>query len=285
MTPKRILYRIMVRLLEQITMRRSFRSCRSNLLSVESLPASNRQCDLITVAFNHVKTIEQQIYFVRKYIQGDYNYVVTDNSTDKAASKEIEALCMQNGVSYVRLPKNYLTKTRGGSYSHGTALNWIYRHIIQKRQPRYFGFIDHDLFPIRPVDPVETLVRQPLYGYLKEREVWWYLWAGFCFFRFDFVRHRKIDFLPAKPGTIYLDTGGGNWYSIYSQLDKNLLSWASYRYELSSGYPESDWSDRTVEYLDDTWIHTIGASNWYGDTPDLLKQRENAVRKILENYL
>jgi hypothetical protein len=280
-----MLYRGMVRLLEYMTIRHSFQSCYSYRLSVERLPFSNRQCDLITVAFNNVKTIKQQIYFVRKYIQGSYDYIVADNSTNRAIGKEIETLCAANEVSYIRLPKNYLTKTRGGSYSHGTALNWIYRHIVQKRQPRHFGFIDHDLFPIRPVDPAEGLAHQPVYGYLKERESWWYLWAGFCFFRFDFVRNRKIDFLPARPENTYLDTGGGNWYSIYSQLEKSSLSWASYCYESSSGHVKGDWADRIAEYLDDAWIHTIGASNWYGDAPDLLKQRENAVRKIMESYL
>jgi hypothetical protein len=288
MNIRRMLYRGMIRLLEQLTVSRPFSSCHSARLSVAPLPESNRQCDLITVAFNNVETIERQIHFVRKYFmkEGEYNYIVADNSTNPAIQREIEALCSDT-IAYVRLPKNYLTQTRGGSYSHGTALNWLYRHVVRKRQPCYFGFVDHDLLPIRPADPVENLCRQPLYGLVKERGSWWYLWAGFCFFRFDFVKHRKVDFLPAKPKDIYLDTGGSNWYSIYSQVDRESLPWASYAYELVGGAEEREdnWADSMVEYIDGAWLHTMDASNWYGVAADKLQLKEDAVRAILKDYL
>ncbi|MDR1527869.1 MAG: hypothetical protein LBS46_09430 [Dysgonamonadaceae bacterium] len=77
MTPKRMLYRGVIRFFEQMMLRRSFRSCHSIHLSVEPLPDSNRQCDLITVAFNNVKTIEQQIHFVRKYMGGENTTILS----------------------------------------------------------------------------------------------------------------------------------------------------------------------------------------------------------------
>jgi hypothetical protein len=277
MTPQRILYRALIRLLEYLSMRRSFRSCHSSRLSIE--PLQQPACDLITVAFNHPETIERQIHFVHRYCLGAYHYLVADNSTDRAASRAIEALCDRHQVAYIRLPKNHLTATRGGSYSHGTALNWIYRRIVRPRHPHHFGFIDHDLFPIRPVDPSALLLHQPVYGYRKERDRWWYLWAGFCFFDFDFVDGKPIDFLPAKPGTVYLDTGGGNWYSLYAGLDHHPLTFATYRFE-----PEGERAARREEYLDETWMHTIDASNWEKHAPEIVAQREKEIRELLEKY-
>jgi hypothetical protein len=287
MTPQRIFYRTAIRALETLTHCRSFHSCRSSRLSIAPLPEANRQCDLITIAFNNVQTLQRQIHFIQKYIRGHYNYIVADNSTDKAASVAIETLCAQHKIAYIRLPKNYLTHTLSGSYSHGAALNWAYRRIIRKRQAHCFGFLDHDLFPIRPIDPTAALQRQPLYGWKIQRGNCWYLWAGFCFFRSSFVQNRKMDFLPAKPHNIYLDTGGGNWYAIYSQLNEITLTTAAYRYELIDKTENRDdhWADNMVEYFDETWLHTMDASNWYHVPTDRLDRKEKHIRKILEKYL
>jgi hypothetical protein len=278
----------MIRLLEQMTLIRPFRTCHSIHLSVEPLPNSNRQCDLITVAFNNMQTIEQQIYFVRKYMgEEKYNYIIADNSTDRTVRKAIESFCAENKISYIRLPKNYLTEIRRGSYSHGTALNWIYRHVVKKRQPCYFGFIDHDLFPIQPVSPIEKLARQPIYGAIEARNSYWYLWAGLCFFRFDFAKNKRIDFLPVKPKDIYLDTGGGNWYSIYSQIDKDSLEHVSWHHQLIEGTEtdEDSWMHSMIGYGDDCWLHTMGGSNYNQISEQQLARKKEVVRKILENYL
>jgi hypothetical protein len=268
-----------------MTLLQPLRLCPSYGLRVDALPSGNAQCDLLTVAFNNWETIERQISFVRKYLVGEYQYIVADNSTDRVISKRIAEICRMQEVPYIRLPRNYLTRAYGGSYSHGTALNWIYRHIILRRKPSCFGFIDHDLFPIRTLDPGEYLSCQPVYGYMKERGAYWYLWAGFCFFRFAYIRGRRMDFLPVKPSGVYLDTGGGNWYSLYSHLDKSALSKAAYHYEMANGDRQGPFSERIAEFFDDAWIHTIDASNWGGEAPDVLHKRRLALETILAGYL
>jgi glycosyltransferase involved in cell wall biosynthesis len=240
----------------------TFRNCRSINLSVEKLHPSNKQCDIVTIAFNNVNTIRRQIRLIRKYIRDEYDYIVADNSSDATVRHAIEDLCVKNGVSYISLPKNYLTTIIGGSYSHGVSLNWIYCHIIKKRQPRYFGFIDHDLFPVKAVSPVQKLANQPVYGHAGQQQNYWYLWAGLCFYQFDFVKDKKVDFLPAKPCGTYLDTGGGNWYSIYSQIDKSNLT---LEVQQIRNYGEEDnqnsWKESSIQYIGDCWLHTISGSN------------------------
>jgi hypothetical protein len=99
----------------------------------------------------------------------------------------------------------------------------MYYHIIKKRQPRYFGFIDHDLFPIKAISLSQKLESHPVDGHLVQEKNYWYLWAGLCFYQFDFVKNKKMDFLPTKVQNIYLDTGGGNWHTIYSKMDVNKV--------------------------------------------------------------
>lgn len=281
MTFKRLIYRALIRMFEKMMRLHSFKTCRSFNLLVEKLPSSNKQCDIATIAFNNSNTIELQIQMVKKYIQGDYTYFVADNSTDKTAQEAIESLCKKNDVGYVRLPKNYLTTVIGkGSYSHGASLNWVYYRIIKKRQPYYFGFIDHDLFPIKPISIAQKLANHPIYGHVSPPEDHWYLWAGLCFYRLNFVKDKKVDFLPAKPDKIYLDTGGGNWYSMYSKMNRSDVLIEPY---ITCNYEtKEDWFERALNYFGDCWLHTICGSNWNNLSKQKWEQKEKMIRKIVD---
>ena len=281
MTLKRIIYRTIIRLFEKLMMWHSFKNCQSINLSIEQLPSENTTCDIITIAFNNLQTIEWQIPLIRKHIQGDYNYIVADNSSNKTIQKEIEKLCKKNNVSYVRLPTNYFTTIIGyASYSHGASLNWMYYQVIKKRQPCYFGFIDHDLFPIKMIYPAQKLEKQPIYGILSLDEDIWQLWSGLCFYRFDFVKNLRMDFLPAKFKEISLDSGGGNWASIYSKMDRKLLSFESQKIEnIGEENDQNNWFENSVVYMGDCWIHTVSASNWRKISPEKMKQKELMLKE------
>jgi hypothetical protein len=63
-----------------------------------------------------------------------------------------------------------------------------------------FGFIDHDIFPIKPYSLLHKIGNQDFYGRLIDRtpennnRKLWYLWAGFCFFQFERIKHLKMNF-------------------------------------------------------------------------------------------
>jgi hypothetical protein len=283
MTLKRIVYRTLIRFFEKLMICMPLGSCRSINLSNKKLPESNRQCDIVSIAFNNSLTIERQISLIKKYIQGEYNYIIADNSSDKTIRKIIEDLCLKNGIAYISLPKNYLTTLiGGGSYSHGASLNWIYYHIIKKRQPRYFGFIDHDLFPVKPVSLPQKLELHPVYGYLTQGKNYWYIWPGLCFYQFDFVKNKKMDFLPAKVQGTYLDTGGGNWYTIYSKMDVSKVrdEYAQQIENQKERDNENHWFDLTL--VGDCWLHTIAASNWKKISNQKLEEKEIMISKKIE---
>ncbi|GHT75667.1 hypothetical protein AGMMS50262_11670 [Bacteroidia bacterium] len=279
MTVKRMIYRIFVRLLEKLMMFHSFKNCRSINLSIEKLDSSNEHCDIVTIAFNNIDTIERQIEMMKQNMQGDYTYIVADNSSDKTARKKIKKLCLNNSVAYISLPKNRLSII-SGSYSHGASLNWIYYHVIKKRQPCYFGFVDHDLFPIKTISIKQKLEQQPIYGTLGQDTQYWYLWAGLCFYRYAFVKDLKMDFLPAKPQGVYLDTGGGNWYPIYSKMNRADLLFECQRIEnMGEEENEINWFENTLHCIGDYWIHMVSASNWSEISPEKLEQKELMIKK------
>jgi hypothetical protein len=127
-------------------------------------------------------------------------------------------------------------------------------------QPKIFGFIDHDLIPISPIDFSKAINSQPFYGRITgNKSRYWSLWAGYCLFDFNYLADKKINFL--YDFTKGLDTGGRNWDSLYSSFQKNHLTFAPattktfYLPKFNSGWD--------VDFIDNKWIHigSIGYNN------------------------
>ena len=277
MTIKRMIFRAWVRTLECLTLALKPKA----ICHLPLHPLNEKSLDIITVAFNNVELIQYQEQFLRKFIQDPYYHIVVDNSTDFKVREQLYQFCLENKIAYISLPKNFLNWV-GGSYSHAAALNYTYKHIIQKRQPFAFGQIDHDLFPTRSISIIDKLTNQPIYGPLRLRDKWWYLSAILSFFRLDFVKDKKVDFMPVTPDKIYLDSGGGNWYSLYSQLDRERIIFPSECIE-----PLRDGGDRhgdSLEFFDDKlWLHTINGSCWKKINNQ--SEKNNHVREYLDQLL
>ena len=235
---------------------------------------------LITVSFNNPFLIEEQIRLLKKNITDkDFIHIITDNSSDKKKREAIKAICDKENVPYYRLPFSWFTKIdKRPSYSHGLALTWIYYNIVKKIQPIVFGFLDHDIFPIKPYSVLQKIHNQDFYGRLIDRapdnhpRKLWYLWAGFCFFKFDSLKNRNINFMPCKVDNIYFDAGGSNYFSIYSKYDSEKLHIAPVvnKYFREGKIPHSD----MLQFIDNDWCHTINGSNWakVRDKNDFLRE-------------
>jgi len=223
---------------------------------------------VLTIAFNSPAAIEWQIRFSNRNLAGAA-LVVVDNSTDRVAADAIAALCREGGIAHLRL-RHGPTDPRVGSRSHGIALNWAFRRIVRPLRPAVFGFIDHDCYPLRPADPAALLGEQPIYGRLVLRENGWYLWPGFCFFRWSDAVAERLDFLA--DGFFGLDTGGAGWRRFYRDFDRNRLRFARHRLV---GSPEAP-AAGAFEHIDD-WLHIGNMSRWMAMRPG----REALIERIL----
>ena len=88
---------------------------------------NNRQIDIITVAFNNETFIEYQIKLIQKYATDpNIHFIVADNSSSSQKRQKIYELCHKNQIGYISLPHTLIAKYPGGSYIHGTVLNWLY---------------------------------------------------------------------------------------------------------------------------------------------------------------
>ena len=233
-----------------------FESCLHFNCENNPLPAENDHLDIVSIAFNSPLAIELQIKQLKKHFKGiSYSYYVADNSTDAVEREKIEHICKEHNVGYFRIPKNKeLDRKRNGSYSHGAALNWAYYRFLKPRNAKYFGVLDHDIFPTKDLDFKEKIAFNCYYGRLRiDASGFYYLWPGISFWESSAISELKVNFLPCKIDDIYLDTGGSFWPIFFEKIPyKEIQMPLFYRVPLNEiGYNNSNY----VEFFDDCWFH------------------------------
>jgi len=221
----------------------------------EELAERLRPADALcaTIAFNTPWVVDILTAAWIRYCRG-MTLVVADNSSDAEARRQIADICARRGIDHVALPPN---PERNPNRSHGIAMNWTYYNVIRHVAPSTFGFIDHDCFPIQPIDIPSKMAGKAAYG-----RRWsasgpgpaWHLWAGLCFFAFDAAKASDPDFKPLRSHR--LDTGGGNWPRFYSRLDPADVLVAA---EEKLGLPVAD-DDSWRRIFDGTFLHLGGTS-------------------------
>ncbi len=229
---------------------------------------------LVTIAFDDPEAIAWQTKLVALYVP-DPLHVIADNSRGDGAAGEIARIAAAAGVPCLRLPP--IDWRRGvSSRSHGLALNWVWRNLIRPGAPVAFGFLDDDIFPTGPDDPFAPLSRQDFYGVVREAGERWFLWAGFCFFRFDRVRDLALDF--GQDWFIGLDTGGGNWDVLYRHVQRGALAEAQTAFvPYKVGVSSADGPLQTVG----PWLHEVGMAR----TPEIAADKRRVVAALLAPHL
>ena len=227
---------------------------------------------LVTVAFSDPQAIEWQARLVRHYVPHAL-YLIADNSPDDASASAISEFAGRQGIPYLRLPKNPWHK---GSRSHGIVMNWLWHNLIRPGEPEMFGFLDHDLFPTAPDDPFTGLANQDFYGVVRVAGSSWFLWAGFCFYRFTGVRHKKLDF--GQDWFNGRDTGGGNWRSLYCVADRAALREAAATYVPFK--PGISVEDGPVQWVG-PWLHEVGMTG----RPEFASEKRQFIATLLKEHL
>ncbi len=169
----------------------------SSDVDITPLPDGNERVLVLTIAFNNDAILRHQIEFMRSFWHdADMEYLIADNSPSEERRSAIRNLCRELGVPYILLPQDERINRVSASYSHGAAATWLYYNYVKVHNPRYFGFLDHDLFPIKPFSIVEKMAGGYAYGFKEQRGSAWYIWPGLLFLDMNFVKGREINLLP-----------------------------------------------------------------------------------------
>jgi hypothetical protein len=241
--------------------------------NVDDSPLADRAVvDLVTVAYENAQVIDWQLQLLRKHLRDPHHHITVDNSPSEEGRRAIAEVCRRHGSGYVALAQHTAAVGKG-SDSHGLALNWALRRLVAPRGATAFGFIDHDLFPIRSTSLLEPLAAVGVYGVLQGDASRWYLWPGFSCFTAERVAGTRLDFRPA----LHSDTGARNWKRLYARVPFDRGAFAAHAYgKLREGDdPQADW----YETMGD-WLHTFNASGWK-DVDD----RDDLVAELVTRYL
>lgn len=232
-------------------------------------------CDLAVVSFNNAKVIDYQIRLLQKYFIYPFRYTVFDNSNEKTKIKEIKEVCERNSIAYIRLPEQEFMLKGFGSYSHGIACNYLYTKFIKDGGSKYFGLLDHDIFPIENFNISNILEKQAFYGH-KHR---FYLWPGLFFIRMDYVKEKQLDFRPSLH--LHGDTGACNWPYLFKDID-----WTSYELtcdEKKYFGKDDDILQSGYSHYNCGWIHCTNASNYTGKGN--IDDKMNKIYNLLDQKL
>jgi hypothetical protein len=227
---------------------------------------------LVTIAFGDPALIRWQTRLVRHYVPG-VRHVVVDNSPAAAAAEEIRRTA--GADNYLRAPENPWSGD-AASRSHGIVLNWAWDNLIRPGEPEAFGFLDHDIFPTAIDEPFEPLATQDIYGVVRTVGQRWFLWAGFCMFRFAAVKDAPLDF--GQDWFAGLDTGGANWNGLYQHVDVAKLEQPATRFVPFK--PGIAIADGPLQWCG-PWLHEIGLMG----APQLFAEKRRVVAAMLAPHL
>lgn len=242
-------------------------------------------CEIITIAFNNSRVIDYQITMLRRFFKTPFRYTVYDNSTNEEESKRIQEICRERNNGYIRLPKQYRIKQGMASYSHGIALNWVWKNHVSQSRAKYLAILDHDVFPVRDFYVEEYLADQPVYGLVwrgqksyRVKSSVWHLWAGFGYFRMEYLKNKTIDFRPDWNKNA--DTGARNYAALYRDLDLDGIKTVKdqfLRFDV-----DSPW-ENGYAWFDCGWIHMWNGSNYTGS--EKWEQKMENIIRILQERL
>jgi hypothetical protein len=231
---------------------------------------------LVTVAFGDPQAIAWQAQLLHRYVPKAL-HVIADNTPDDTMAQAIAAVAERNGLPYLRLPANpWNARKPSASRSHGIALNWIWHNLLRPGEPEAFGFLDDDLFPTAPDDPFAALASQDFFGVVRSSGSRWFLWAGYCMFKFDKVTSKALDF--GQDWFNGLDTGGGNWDVLYRHVDRARLQEVESVFTAYKAGIEVE--DGPIQWCG-TWLHEVG----YMGRAELVAEKRSMVENLLAGHL
>jgi hypothetical protein len=197
---------------------------------------------IIIVNFNKPDFLAVQIPLILKNIEPDGIHVVNTGNRNNGCKEISEKYDCK--YTFLQVGTNDFSK------SHACALNIAYN--FNKQDHEIIGILDHDCFPIKPVNIAEQMAGKFFFASNQERLGLLYPNPACLFIR---TSVGCIDFMPCNG----MDTAG-QLHSVYNQV--RLMS-----YEVKGEY----------EVFAGAFLHIVKGSNWIGGDANA-----NRVARVFE---
>jgi hypothetical protein len=165
----------------------------------------------ITIASIYDKNedfIELQYNSIKRFIEGDVEYIVFNNSSDAERRNKITHICSSLGIKSFELTINHFLPP---SHIHACAMNQMWQSYLSKLDGLLMC-MDSDMFFISELD-IEEIGNNYDVGYIPQYRNNFssvYMWAGMFFLNLDTI-DKNIDFSICNIGEM-TDSGGATYY-------------------------------------------------------------------------
>lgn len=226
---------------------------------------------VIIVVYNQAIYLQKQIDLFRKYLVGEYDIIVADNSSDQLVSGIIANICEYNGVVYEKLDIG----KHSPSVSHAKAIEYIQSQYYSSYSK--IGFFDHDIFPVMQFTYEELLNSQPIAGVYQDRQngAYKYMWPGCLIYDTRLVDLKSLKYMPCTVNGVGLDTGGELYYY--------LLTLDNPSYLIEEHIKNPYWKKTPYDFysfIGSKFMHFINGSNWNNQKDN--KERLETLFRILD---
>lgn len=174
---------------------------------------------IITSVVNSPEFIEIQYHTLKKYFQGEYEFIVFNdakefpdftNGGDITIKRKIGEVCATLQIQCINVP-NMHHKGINMSVRHADTFN---NHVLkyQLQNPDTYLLLDSDMFLVDYFD-IELYKNYECAIVLQSRDVGHYFWPGLCYLDFTRIQNKSLLNWGCVPG---LDSGGmmKDWLSL-----------------------------------------------------------------------
>jgi len=196
---------------------------------------------ILTINFNGARLLQKQVELLRRFVKGEFDFFVGDNSKDPYQSESIQRICEDSKSTYIKLS----IREGDPSRHNGLALNECLSRLKEYDQVL---IIDHDCFPFKEADIFNKYLDFDFAGIhqLKGNDV--YIAPIFCLVN-NFKNLDYIDMLPSR----HMDTGG-------AMMEILLTKKVKFVNEFLIGEGLCYYAE-----VDDSFMHFVKGSGWDGN--------------------
>jgi hypothetical protein len=175
---------------------------------------------IITPVVNNPNFIEIQYYTLKKYVIGDYEFIVFNdckkfedftNNYDTSLYNIIKNTCKQLNIKCIDIPNNHHKLTECGCTRCADSLNYMFSY--QQNNPDKYLILDSDMFLI-DYFYVNEYSRFDTAFVLQTRDTINYMWSGLVYFNMNKIKNPELLTWNHIQGV--LDVGGltENWLKV-----------------------------------------------------------------------
>ena len=174
---------------------------------------------IYTAVVNRPDFVDLQKKCFDKFLKNKYQFIVIDDSIERKVTKEIEIVCKNNNITYIKTPDN-LDHTNP-MIACWSVLQWTYDNFIKNTNDKII-FLDSDMFLFDYFDAEKYINSCDLSGVPQAREYIWYLWNGLLFFNMQNIKDKEISFAPGLVRNIPTDVGGHTYEYMLKNPEINI---------------------------------------------------------------